>query len=1032
MNVALPESSQYAPTPQSSPPRLSSINTTLSSSQILNARNPPRKKRAGKNRVPQAIEGVCSFISQNARRFRNADERKETVLAGEGELGLPIPITFTDIVSEQQTFTAAEGEIQQSSEDRLARLELETHASRVAAKANHAANKSTNVIYSKHLTEYEGWFFKPENYDGKISPYPILPSKVAAFLETLQTREKKTPGGGTLGLSSLQQYLNAIEDRRKEVAHLYPTIPNVILRTDIRIKSIETIWKKDKSKRAETGNTLKAAGAHRGDNTRELSWSDLVYHVHKLPLAKKSIPTLILLANNGKTNREGRLDQVGIWRHEDPALCGIFAVALHIFFSDEVLRMDRPSFEPDFETDDPKIGPYGFRGWYYRTLFPGRMKSGSNEADVSLYRPMTYQTHNNAVKGAFEATGIRLSHTTPAGRTSAARNASMYNATEQDTKAHGLWRDGSSFRQCYMRELPISAMAALAGFDGQQVDKYWIARADIEPPPELAASIFPWLEQERKSYEARAEGDSHAVDFALDGFLKVLTWFRSVLLQDLAILRERYPSAPIFSLAPFNTPGFDIYANALTAAVSAAKDAHAQGFPELPRSISDALGNAVGQIIGKMNDNFAKMTTLQLQLREEQQDTTDAVLGLSGRTVQKRAREGAASLETITQQLAQMMSAFQQLSGGNFSPSLPLYDRQPQQHTISRVPVHSPHQPRQPYTRPPTTSSQSLVSSRGHSSQFQDPSQVQHGYPSSPNPPRFSPSTTPFSSPPRPSQHSTSPHTSPQLPVPPLSYGTRPPTFSPRPDFDSRYPPPSDANLPQTVQQPSINFHSQSLSPYRHPNTSKNPTLLHHQPSSSQPPPFGIVRPLPVFPTHGRPRTILQPTMYQPAPDNRESEMRSLYEKYRERIESMDFIWLPQTGSRAALWVPLYFIPSMGTLRQVWTEWDKGKQGCLSVREIEEIWKTAWRPRTGHKLESEVVAMGTTTSTHFFWMKKLDSLVQEIVGGTQLRESRVIDFLEAKVESNARKLISSLKDNAKGAETRRDISEAARRWSGVC
>lgn len=98
---------------------------------------------------------------------------------------------------------------------------------------------------------------------------------------------------------------------------------------------------------------------------------------------------------------------------------------------------------------------------------------------VDLIFRVVSLAHYNAFKNGFEATGIHLSNTTHAGRTSAARSATMYNATESDTKAHGGWRDGSSFRSCYNRNLPISAMTALAGFDGRQPESYWIPRAEI-------------------------------------------------------------------------------------------------------------------------------------------------------------------------------------------------------------------------------------------------------------------------------------------------------------------------------------------------------------------------------------------------------------------------------------------------------------------------------------------------------------------------------------------------------------------------
>jgi hypothetical protein len=87
--------------------------------------------------------------------------------------------------------------------------------------------------------------------------------------------------------------------------------------------------------------------------------------------------------------------------------------------------------------------------------------------------------HNSGVRKAFAALGITKSHTTHAGRVTAARDATAFNATESDTKAHGGWNEQGSFRACYQRELPVSAMLALAGFDGRHMERYWVPRTLI-------------------------------------------------------------------------------------------------------------------------------------------------------------------------------------------------------------------------------------------------------------------------------------------------------------------------------------------------------------------------------------------------------------------------------------------------------------------------------------------------------------------------------------------------------------------------
>ena len=86
---------------------------------------------------------------------------------------------------------------------------------------------------------------------------------------------------------------------------------------------------------------------------------------------------------------------------------------------------------------------------------------------------------NGATKKAFTSCDIYKTHTTHAARTTAARNANRNNASEADTKAHGGWSEGGSYRACYMRELPTSTIAGLAGFDGRYPERYFVARTQV-------------------------------------------------------------------------------------------------------------------------------------------------------------------------------------------------------------------------------------------------------------------------------------------------------------------------------------------------------------------------------------------------------------------------------------------------------------------------------------------------------------------------------------------------------------------------
>jgi hypothetical protein len=65
---------------------------------------------------------------------------------------------------------------------------------------------------------------------------------------------------------------------------------------------------------------------------------------------------------------------------------------------------------------------------------------------------------------------------THVGRVRGAEDGIEFGATVEGVKALGLWSQGSSFRNSYNRTLPVDAMLALAYFNGERKDNYFIPR----------------------------------------------------------------------------------------------------------------------------------------------------------------------------------------------------------------------------------------------------------------------------------------------------------------------------------------------------------------------------------------------------------------------------------------------------------------------------------------------------------------------------------------------------------------------------
>ncbi len=83
---------------------------------------------------------------------------------------------------------------------------------------------------------------------------------------------------------------------------------------------------------------------------------------------------LVFLANQGKTNSDGRIEEHAAFCHHIPELCSVGATGLLFFGYFHVLKKPVPDFIPDFS-----VGEYGKREWYQFHVF----NSGSQLEEMS-------------------------------------------------------------------------------------------------------------------------------------------------------------------------------------------------------------------------------------------------------------------------------------------------------------------------------------------------------------------------------------------------------------------------------------------------------------------------------------------------------------------------------------------------------------------------------------------------------------------------------------------------------------------------
>ncbi|KAF5310463.1 hypothetical protein D9611_012258 [Ephemerocybe angulata] len=546
--------------------------------------------------------------------------------------------------------------------DTYAQLQSEVKANASARQAEREDNANTHLAYSRQLKVYEDWWSKDQARrveeaianGTSYAPVPARPIdclKVAIYLEHERTRmtigtDGKPIPNTSLSKESLAQVVSALESYRFEETG----DKRDRLRGDKRIQDILASADQNEAKRQRESQQLKANGAHsqtltrdewrevalgmllehghkkslqinirdramflvsraaimRGDNVRPICWSDL--SMREIGLINMGddhrVKALVIMSNEGKTNKRGRLDLHPTLRHRFPELCPIFAIALQLFSYFHIGNGARPMFEPDYES--PKASNVGFRSWYDWRLFP----NSAEESMAESLSPRAHRDRVNIIKSKYNITCIKVTH---AGRVSGAEGAIEGGATVDGTKKLGLWSQGGSFEGSYASAtLPLNAMLALAYFNGERKDNYYVSRDFMNPPDELCSLIFPWIEQEETAYEIRVVQDSaKARDQSLVNFLEVLRWFRRILLQDMAALAWKHPEVPFLRFAPFNTESFRSFANTAGSVIEKAEEDVRNNQRNLPEVLAATFAGHLQAIHAQNHLNFQRLETLQ-------------------------------------------------------------------------------------------------------------------------------------------------------------------------------------------------------------------------------------------------------------------------------------------------------------------------------------------------------------------------------------------------------------------------------------
>ncbi|KAJ7745641.1 hypothetical protein B0H16DRAFT_1692867 [Mycena metata] len=262
-------------------------------------------------------------------------------------------------------------------------LEAQTQSLRQALLAKNQECKATGATYGRHFKGYEAWFAADQarlaaNEHGYVAipSLPITPAKVVLFLNYEMTRPQKrklsdgSESTSTCGHEHAKQVVSALEQYRSNHAHEYRGVPEaqVNLRSDSRIRLLESSFKANEPERIKKAHALKAVGtradtyddsqltnlattglktrgptaiwramrdramlltststAFRGDSSRSLLWSDM--YCCDVPMNAKGRGEKIRF----QSKYNGSVDEHGAFRHLCVELCPIGALALLFF-----------------------------------------------------------------------------------------------------------------------------------------------------------------------------------------------------------------------------------------------------------------------------------------------------------------------------------------------------------------------------------------------------------------------------------------------------------------------------------------------------------------------------------------------------------------------------------------------------------------------------------------------------------------------------------------------------------------------------
>lgn len=151
------------------------------------------------------------------------------------------------------------------------------------------------------------------------------------------------------------------------------------------------------------------------------------------------------------------------------------------------------------------------------------------------------------------------------------------------------------------------------------------------------SELFPWVETEQDAYEGRLNKfGKKATDHSLRHLLELMIYLRIVLLQDAAVLYQKYPDLTLWKYAPFNQQDFHTFSKESCAVLEKAELEATEHLKRLP----DQLASTLRGVVQSMNiQHRLDNDHLNMQLKFMQELLSDS---------QSRKRSRSSSMVTMS------------------------------------------------------------------------------------------------------------------------------------------------------------------------------------------------------------------------------------------------------------------------------------------------------------------------------------------------------------------------------------------------